>query len=110
MVETERKRLAGDWSAISAVDRDLAAIKLASATPSTRTTTTLLELNGVGPIVAALILAHVGDPAPLRDPGDGSASYNGTAPIEASSGPRRNGTGSTRAGTANSTTPCISSP
>ena len=48
--------------------------------------TTLLELYGVGPIVAAIILGHVGDPArfPTRDR---FASYNGTAPIEASSGP-----------------------
>ena len=50
--------------------------------------TTLLELHGVGPIVAALILAHVGDPARFATPAR-FASYNGTAPIEASSGPRK---------------------
>ena len=50
--------------------------------------TTLLELHGVGPIVAALILAHVGDAARFATPAR-FASYNGTAPIEASSGPRK---------------------
>jgi transposase len=48
----------------------------------------LVELDGVGPIVAALILGHVADPArfPTRER---FAAYNGTAPIEASSGPRK---------------------
>lgn len=48
--------------------------------------TTLLEVCGVGPIVAALILGYTGDPSrfPTKDR---FASYNGTAPIEASSGP-----------------------
>ena len=49
--------------------------------------TTLLELHGVGPIVAGFILGHVGDPARFPTP-ERFASYNGTAPIEASSGPR----------------------
>ena len=48
----------------------------------------MLELHGVGPIVAGLILAHVGDPARFATP-PRFASYNGTAPIEASSGPRK---------------------
>ena len=50
--------------------------------------TTLLELHGVGPIVAALILAHVGDATRFTTPAR-FASYNATAPIEASSGPRK---------------------
>jgi transposase len=49
--------------------------------------TTLVELNGVGPIVAAIVLGQVGDPRrfPTRDR---FAAYNGTAPLEASRGPR----------------------
>ena len=49
--------------------------------------TTLLELYGVGPIIAAIILDQVGDPRrfPTRDR---FAAYNGTAPLEKSSGPR----------------------
>jgi transposase len=43
--------------------------------------TTLTELHGVGPITAALILGHVGDPARFRTR-DQFASYNATAPIE----------------------------
>ena len=50
--------------------------------------TSLLEIHGVGPIVAAFILGHVGDPARFPT-ADRFASYNGTAPIEASSGPRK---------------------
>jgi transposase len=47
--------------------------------------TTLTEVYGVGPIVAATVLGYVGDihRFPTRDH---FASYNGTAPIEASSG------------------------
>jgi transposase len=50
--------------------------------------TSLLELHGVGPIVAGLILGYVGDPTrfPTKER---FAAYNGTAPIEASSGPRK---------------------
>ena len=59
-----------------------------SPTPSPRQATSLLEVHGVGPIVAAFILGHVGDPARFPTP-DRFASYNGTAPIEASSGPRK---------------------
>jgi transposase len=50
--------------------------------------TTLLEIMGCGPITAALILSRVRtiDRFPNRDH---FASYNGTAPLEASSGDRR---------------------
>jgi transposase len=40
------------------------------------------------PIVAGFILGHVGDPARFPTP-ERFASYNGTAPIEASSGPTK---------------------
>src|SRR3954471_892140 len=52
------------------------------------TRTSLTELYGVGPVVAAIILGHVGDVRrfPTRDH---FASYNATAPIEASSGPKK---------------------
>jgi transposase len=45
------------------------------------------------PIVAGFILGHVGDPARFPT-SERFASYNGTAPIEASRGPRKR-TGST---------------
>ena len=46
---------------------------------------TLMELTGVGPVVAARILADVGDVARFADR-NRFASWTGTAPIDASSG------------------------
>ena len=51
----------------------------------TATGSTLMELPGVGPVVAARTLADVGDIARLADR-NRFASWTGTAPIEASSG------------------------
>ena len=49
--------------------------------------TSLTEIHGVGPIIAAMIIAQTGDVT--RFPTCGHyASYNATAPIEASSGPK----------------------
>ena len=88
-IEGERKRLAVDLLAdMRRLDRDLAAIKIRIRDAVDTSGTTLVELNGVGPIVAGLILGHVGDPARFPTP-ERFASYNGTAPIEASSGPRK---------------------
>jgi transposase len=54
----------------------------------TASKTTLTELFGVGPIIAATVIGDVGDVSrfPSRDH---FAAYNGTAPIEVSSGGRR---------------------
>ena len=48
--------------------------------------TTLGDLSGVGPIATAIILAHSGDVRRFPS-ADHYASYNGTAPVDASSGP-----------------------
>jgi transposase len=45
----------------------------------------LMELHGVGPVVAARILADVGDVARFADR-NRFASWTGTAPLDASSG------------------------
>jgi transposase len=50
--------------------------------------TSLTDIRGVGVVVAALIIGHVGDVTRFKSPAH-FASYNGTAPIEASSGERR---------------------
>jgi transposase len=50
--------------------------------------TSLTNIRGVGPIGAAIILGAVGDVARFPTPGH-FASYNATAPIEASSGERK---------------------
>ena len=46
------------------------------------------ELSGVGPVATCIILAHTGDVRRFSS-SDDYASYNGTAPIEASSGPKK---------------------
>ena len=85
----ERKRLALELLAdVRRLDREIAAARRRVTDAVTASGTTLLEVHGVGPIVAGFILGHVGDPA--RFPTAGRfAAYNGTAPIEASSGPRK---------------------
>lgn len=52
------------------------------------TATTLTDIHGIGPVTAAIILGRVPDIA--RFPTSGHfARHNGTAPIEASSGPKK---------------------
>jgi transposase len=63
------------------VKRRLARIVAASGT-------TLTEVHGVGPVVAATVLGFVGDIDRFASR-DHFAAYNGTAPIEVSSGNRR---------------------
>jgi transposase len=50
--------------------------------------TGLGDLSGVGPVATCIILAHSGDIGRFGSE-DNYASYNATAPIEASSGPRK---------------------
>jgi transposase len=84
----ERKRLALELLAdLRRLDRDIATAKRRVSDAVSASAKALLELHGVGPIVAGFILGHVGDPARFPTPAR-FASYNGTAPIEASSGPR----------------------
>jgi len=72
---------------IARLDTAMAASKWRVAAAVSASGTSLTEIHGVGPIVAAMIIAHTGDVA--RFPTRGHyASYNATAPIEASSGPK----------------------
>ena len=81
-----RRRLAAEQLAelvavekkIKALTKELKAMVLACGS-------TLMELPGVGPVVAARTLADVGDVARFTDR-NRFASWTGTAPIEASSG------------------------
>jgi transposase len=70
------------------VDRQMRDTKrrVAAAVSASGTTTT--DIFGVGPIVAATVIGYVGDVSriPSRDR---FAAYNGTAPIEVSSGNRK---------------------
>jgi transposase len=71
--------------------------KLAAAVQATGTT--LTEMFGVGPVIAVTVIGEVADVSRFVGK-DGFAAYNGTAPIEVSSGKRtvhrlsRRGTGS----------------
>ena len=72
---------------IVALDETLVASKARVDTAVTATGTCLRDIVGVGPIVAATIIGYTSDIA--RFPTRGSfAAYNGTAPIEMSSGGR----------------------
>src|SRR5215469_8751014 len=87
-VEAERKRLALGYVAdVRRLDGEIADSKARIIKAVRASGTSVVELNGVGPIVAALVLGHSGDISRFKNR-DHYASYNGTAPIEASSGPR----------------------
>jgi transposase IS116/IS110/IS902 family protein len=69
------------------IDAQRLDVKKKLATAVRASGTTMTEIFGVGPAVAATVLGDVGDIS--RFPGPGSfAAYNGTAPVEASSGNR----------------------
>jgi transposase len=85
LVAAERQRLAREHLAdIRRLDAELAAVKQRISQAVAASNTTLTELHGVGPVVAAIVLGHVHDITRFRTHAQ-FASYNGTAPIEASS-------------------------
>jgi transposase len=85
-VETVRKQTALELVAdIRRLDRSIAEVKKRTAAAVAASGTTVTEVYGVGPIVAALLIGHTGDITRFPTAGH-FASYNGTAPIEASSG------------------------
>jgi len=89
MVETERKRIAHQLLAeVRRLERELKASKAALALAVEASGTTLTRIYGVGPVVAGLLIGYSGDVSrfPTRHH---YAAYNGTAPIEASSGKRK---------------------
>src|SRR4051794_10348375 len=87
-VEVERKRLALELVAdVRRLDRAAAAVKARAKVAVTASSTSVIDIHGVGPIVAAILIGHAGDITRFPT-ADHFASYNGTAPIEASSGPK----------------------
>lgn len=68
------------------LDRAMRASRQRVATAVDATGTTLVDIVGIGPIGAATILGAVGHPTRFATRAQ-FASYNGTAPVEASSGP-----------------------
>ena len=88
-VAAARKELAeellGDLCRLDAQLKELKA-RLAAVVAASRTTTT--KIFGVGPVVAAITVGLTGDVGRFADRGH-FAAYNGTAPIEVSSGPKK---------------------
>lgn len=88
LVDVERKRMALDLlSDVRRLDTQLATVKDRIATAVDASGTTVTDIYGVGPIVAAILIGHTGDVRRFATAGH-FARYNATAPIEASSGPR----------------------
>ena len=72
---------------IARLDTLLKASKKRVEVAATASGTTLTEIVGIGPICAAIIIGYTGDIG--RFPTKGHfATYNATAPVDASSGPR----------------------
>ena len=89
VIETERKRIAHDLLAtVRRLERQVTASKARLAVAVEATGTTLTDIYGVGPVVAGLLIGYTGDPTRFATP-DHYAAYNGTAPIEASSGQKK---------------------
>jgi transposase len=85
-VDVQRKRIAHQLLAdVRRLDRQIKTASQAIRTAVREHGTTLTQVFGVGPVLAAKLLGHAGDIGrfPSRDH---FASYTGTAPIDASSG------------------------
>jgi transposase len=85
-VDIQRKRLAHQLLAdVRRLDRQIKTASQRIRTAVGEHGTTLTQVFGVGPVLAAKLLGHAGDITrfPTRDH---FASYTGTAPVEASSG------------------------
>jgi transposase len=72
---------------IRRLDEQLKASHKRIRTAVVASATTVTDLFGIGPIIAAELIGHTGDIARFRDR-DHYAAYNGTAPVEFSSGGR----------------------
>jgi len=89
MIETERKHLAHQLlSEVRRLEKELKASKTRLCVAVEASGTSLTEIYGVGPVVAGLLIGYTGDVTrfPTRHH---YATYNGTAPIEASSGQKK---------------------
>jgi transposase len=72
---------------LEALDQALVDIRARTVSAVDASKTTVIDVYGVGPIGAAIILGHSGDIRRFPTAGH-YARHNGTAPIEASSGPK----------------------
>jgi transposase len=89
MVETERKRIAHQHlGEVRRLDTELKASRGRLDMAVKASGTSLTEIYGVGPVVAGLIIGYTGDVTRFATRHH-YASYNGTAPIDASSGQQK---------------------
>ncbi|HJR86517.1 MAG TPA: IS110 family transposase [Acidimicrobiia bacterium] len=89
MVETERKRIAHQLlGELRRLETEIKASKTRLAVAVEAAGTSLTDIYGVGPVVAALLIGYTGEVSrfPTRHH---YATYNGSAPIEASSGQKK---------------------
>ena len=88
-VGVERRRLAVELlGEVRRTDADLVELKARITASVANAATTVTDVVGVGPIMAAYLIGYTGDIR--RFPSAGHYTrYNGTAPIEASSGPNQ---------------------
>jgi transposase len=88
MVQRQRLELAYETLAeVRRLDEQLKRSKNRVAAAVNASGTTVTDIHGIGPILAAIIIGHSGDTSRFATAGH-YASYNGTAPIELSSGGR----------------------
>ena len=73
---------------IRRLDGDLKANRVLIRQAVAAAKTTVTDVYGVGPIVAAFLIGYTGDPSRFAS-ADHYAAYNGTAPIEVSSGGKK---------------------
>ena len=84
-----RRELAAEFPAdLRRLDTQIRATRNKLAAAVQASGTTLTEIFGIGPVIAAAILGTAGDPSRFGDR-DRFATCNGTAPIEVSSGGRK---------------------
>ena len=88
-VIAERKHQASSLVAdVRRLDGEVAAVKRRIRVAVDAARTSVIDVYGVGPVTAALILGHSGDVTRFASRNH-YASYTGTAPLEASSGPKK---------------------
>ncbi len=83
--KTRRRLAAEQLTELVAIEKKIKALTKELKTMVLASGSTLMDLPGVGPVVAARILADVGDVARFADR-NRFASWTGTAPLDASSG------------------------
>jgi transposase len=87
-IGTERKRIAVEFlDEVRRHDRALAELRHRIESAVSVSCTTVTDVYGVGPVVAAYLIGYTGHVSRFASAGH-YARYNATAPIEASSGPK----------------------